>query len=63
MSGEMLYDLLKKYREGACTPEEQKKLDAWYEEFDGDAGRISAVPEEKLKERLTIIYNLKTLRL
>lgn len=44
-----LNDLLKKYRENCCTPDEMAELTDWYDRFEGEAEKIAPVPEEKLE--------------
>lgn len=48
MGNDQLYTLLKKYRKGNCTPEEEEELNHWYGEFNGDMAPVSHIPQEKL---------------
>lgn len=42
-----IYDLLKKYREHRCTPEEEERIARWYEQFDDEVENLPEVPEGK----------------
>ena len=53
------YDLLKKYREHRCTPEEEERIARWYEQFDDEVENLPEVPEGKL-EQLWFFINKKT---
>lgn len=50
MSNEELYQLLKKYRANRCTPEEVKRIENWYHQFDRNAESIPPIPQEKLEQ-------------
>ncbi|MFR1240724.1 MAG: hypothetical protein ACLSDJ_06185 [Butyricimonas faecihominis] len=45
-----IYDLLKKYREHRCTPDEEERIARWYEQFDDDVENLPEVPEGKLEQ-------------
>ena len=45
-----IYDLLKKYREHRCTPEEEERIARWYEQFDDEVENLPEVPEGKLEQ-------------
>ena len=45
-----IYDLLKKYREHRCPPEEEERIARWYEQFDDDVENLPEVPEGKLEQ-------------
>ena len=40
-----IYDLLKKYREHRCTPDEEERIARWYEQFDDEVENLPEVPE------------------
>ena len=45
-----IYDLLKKYREHQCTPEEEERILRWYEQFEEDAEDLPEIPKGKLDQ-------------
>lgn len=45
-----IYDLLKKYREHQCTPEEEERILRWYEQFDRDVEDLPEIPKGKLDQ-------------
>lgn len=50
-----IYDLLKKYREHRCTPEEEERIARWYEQFDDEVENLPEVPEGK--PRTIMVFN------
>lgn len=45
-----IYELLKKYREHRCTPEEEGQIMRWYEQYDGEVEILSTLPKDKLEQ-------------
>lgn len=45
-----IYDLLKKYREHQCTPEEEEQIIQWYEQFDDEIEKLPEIPEGKREQ-------------
>lgn len=43
-------DLLKKYREHYCTPEEEERILRWYEQFDDEVDNMPEIPKGKLEQ-------------
>ena len=57
MSVNEIYDLLKKYREGKCTPEEKKRIVNWYQQFEEEAEHLPEIPQGKLDQLWCSIEN------
>ena len=38
-----IYDLLKKYRENTCTPEEKVQIIRWYQQYDDEVERLPEI--------------------
>lgn len=57
MSVSEVYNLLKKFREKKCSPEELAQLNDWYEQFIGEAEHIPGIPSEKLEALWNDIEN------
>ena len=57
MSVNEIYDLLKKYREGKCTPEEKKRIINWYQQFEDEAEHLPEIPQGKLDQLWCSIEN------
>ncbi len=50
MSTNEIYDLLKRFREHQCTPEEEEQVIRWYEQFNDEAENLPEVPKGKLEQ-------------
>lgn len=50
MSVNEIYDLLKKYRENECTPEEKERIIRWYQQFEQEAELLPEIPQRKLDQ-------------
>ncbi len=52
MTQEQFQELLKRYRQGRCTPEEQNFMDAWYSSIENAANvSLDSLEEDDLKRR------------
>lgn len=52
-----IYDLLKKYRENTCTPEEKARIIRWYQQYDDEVERLPEIPQGKLDQLWRSIEN------
>ena len=52
-----IYDLLKKYRENTCTPEEKVQIIRWYQQYDDEVERLPEIPQGKLDQLWRSIEN------
>lgn len=50
MGTKEIYDLLKRYREHQCTPEEEEQVMRWYDQFNDDVENLPEIPEGKLAQ-------------
>ena len=57
MSVNEIYDLLKKYRENECTPEEKERIIRWYQQFEQEAELLPEIPQRKLDQLWSSIEN------
>ena len=57
MSVHEIYDLLKKYRENRCTPEEKERIVGWYQHFEDEAEGLPEIPQGKLNQLWNSIEN------
>lgn len=54
-TGVYIRELLEKYRNGTCTPEEAARLEYWFDQFNKEENRLqlmSAADEEGLVQRM-----------
>lgn len=52
-----IYDLLKKYWENTCTPEEKVRIIRWYQQYDDEVERLPEIPQGKLDQLWRSIEN------
>lgn len=57
MSVNEIYDLLKKYRENECIPEEKERIIRWYQQFEQEAELLPEIPQRKLDQLWSSIEN------
>ena len=50
MGVDEIYDLLKKYRENTCTPEERERIVRWYRQQDDEVEQLPEIPRKKLEQ-------------
>ena len=56
MGTKEIYDLLKRYREHQCTPEEEEQVMRWYDQFNDDVENLPEIPEGKLAQLWYFIH-------
>lgn len=56
MQEDFFIDLLKRYREGKTTPEENRMLEAYYKSFDVKPDATDSMPEKELEQLKVAIY-------
>ncbi len=50
MGVDEIYDLLKKYRENTCTPEERERIVRWYRQQDDEVEQLPEILRKKLEQ-------------